>query len=161
MQHDMKDCGAACLCMIASYYGKKHSLHFMREVTHTGQNGVTMQGISDGAVKLGINVEAYEAAPEELEEMFQLEQKPIIVHLKTNHFIVLYKVKKGGFYIIDPAIGKYRLNKDKFAEVFSGYVMMFEDRGLDFDHKEEKKKNKMIPSFLFIIIHEVMLNQVW
>ena len=144
MQHDMKDCGAACLCMIASYYGKKHSLHFMREVTHTGQNGVTMQGISDGAVKLGINVEAYEAAPEELEEMFQLEQKPIIVHLKTNHFVVLYKVKKGGFYIIDPAIGKYRLNKDKFAEVFSGYVMMFEDRGLDFDHKEEKKKNKII-----------------
>jgi len=144
MQHDMKDCGAACLCMIASYYGKKHSLHFMREVTHTGQNGVTMQGISDGAVKLGINVEAYEAAPEELEEMFQLEQKPIIVHLKTNHFVVLYKVKKGGFYIIDPAIGKYRLNKDKFAEVFSGYVMMFEDRGLEFDHKEEKKKNKII-----------------
>ena len=144
MQHDMKDCGAACLCMIASYYGKKHTLRFMREVTHTGQNGVTMQGLSDGAEKIGINVEAYEATTEELEEIFQTGQKPMIVHLKTNHFVVLYKVKKGGFYIIDPAIGKYHLNKDKFAEIFSGYVMMFEDCGLDFDQKEEKKKNKII-----------------
>ena len=144
MQHDMKDCGAACLCMIASYYGKKHSLRFMRDVTHTGQNGVTMQGLSDGAEKIGIHGEAYEAAPEELEEILQSEQKPMIIHLKSNHFVVLYEVKKGRFYIMDPAIGKYQLNKEKFAGVFSGYVMMFEDSGLDYDQKEEKKKNRII-----------------
>jgi len=67
-QHDEKDCGAASLCMVAIFYGKKHSLRYMRELTHTNQSGVTMRGIVEGAQSIGIQAEAYEASIEELAE---------------------------------------------------------------------------------------------
>lgn len=65
-QHDVKDCGAASLCMISAFYGKKHSLRYMRELTHTDQSGVTIRGIVEGAQVIGIQAEAFEAELEEL-----------------------------------------------------------------------------------------------
>lgn len=39
---------------------------------------------------------------------------PCIIHWKQDHFVVLYKIRKGYFYISDPAYGKIRLKQDVF-----------------------------------------------
>ncbi len=143
-QHDAKDCGAACLCTISQFFGKKHSLYFMREMTHTSQNGVTLLGISEGAEKIGICADAYESTLEELETYLKKNKIPVIAHLKANHFVVIYKVNQKQVFVSDPASGKYRMNAESFREAWSGYLLLFSDLGKDIDQEEDIKNIHLI-----------------
>ena len=42
---------------------------------------------------------------------------PCILHWNQNHFVVLYKIDRNGqrFHISDPAKGRYKLNREEFA----------------------------------------------
>ena len=42
LQHNVEDCGAACLATIAKYYGRIFTLARTREATGTGQLGTTL-----------------------------------------------------------------------------------------------------------------------
>ena len=130
-QHDHADCGAACLLMISLYYNKKHSLCFMRELTHTDQNGTTFQGICEGAEKIGINAEGYKASTEELSAYLKKEKKPVIVHFKKNHYAIVYRMGKKKVFLADPGEGRRSMSLEKFSECWSGYMMVFTDQGKD------------------------------
>ena len=58
LQHDECDCGAACLCMIAGYYGLKLPVSNCRELTKTDQMGTNLYGIVDGAEQIGLEATA-------------------------------------------------------------------------------------------------------
>ena len=47
-QFYLTDCGAACLAMIASYFGKQISVAQVREFTKTDTEGTNLQGLVDG-----------------------------------------------------------------------------------------------------------------
>ena len=49
-QPDSMDCGPACLAMISEYYGKRHTLEYLRENCFIGHDGVSL--ISDFFIKL-------------------------------------------------------------------------------------------------------------
>ena len=147
-QHDSKDCGAACLCSISRYYGKKHSLRFLRMLTHTGQDGVSFQGIAEAAERIGLNTEAYEATMNELLTYIKTEKKPVIVHLKSNHFVIAYKVRKNKLCISDPASGKYGLSVEQFQQRWSGFFMSFFDLGSDKDIEETTQKMSFITNII-------------
>lgn len=52
-QFDAKDCGPACLCMIAKYYGKSYTQEYLRKLMFIGRDGVSLLGITKAAEKLG------------------------------------------------------------------------------------------------------------
>ncbi len=130
-QHDHADCGAACLLMISLYFNKKHSLCFMRELTHTDQNGTTFQGICEGAEKIGINAEGYKASTEELSAYLKKEKKPVIVHFKKNHYAIVYRMAKKKVFLADPGEGMRIIPLDKFSECWSGHMLVFTNQGKD------------------------------
>lgn len=45
-QFDAKDCGAACLRMIAKYYGKSYSLDILRKRSFISREGVSLLGVN-------------------------------------------------------------------------------------------------------------------
>lgn len=51
-QLDARDCGAACLQMIARHYGKSYSLRTLREYSFISREGASLMGIVDAAEKL-------------------------------------------------------------------------------------------------------------
>lgn len=67
-QHDISDCGPACFAMISNYYGLRYPLQRFRELTRTGKNGTSLQGIIDGAKNLGFDAEALSGNYSELIE---------------------------------------------------------------------------------------------
>ena len=67
-QHDISDCGPACFAMISNYYGVRYSLQRFRELTRTGKNGTSLQGIIDGAQNLEFDAEALSGNYSELIE---------------------------------------------------------------------------------------------
>ena len=88
-QHDAMDCGAACLRMIAKYYGKHYSLESLREKTYITREGVSMLGISDAAENIGFRTLGVHVSFEKLLEA----PLPCIVHWRQEHFVVVYDIK--------------------------------------------------------------------
>lgn len=131
-QHDERDCGAACLSMIASHYGLKYPISKYRELTKTDQNGANLYGLCDAAQKIGFKAEALSGNIEELlESINKGEIKfPFIAHIITEdymqHFVVVLNIKNNKFIIADPAKNKIKYTVEQFAELWNGYIVTFE-----------------------------------
>ena len=98
-QHDAMDCGPACLCMIARYFGKSYPLEWLRSKSHITNQGVSLSGISHAAENIGLETESGTIT---FADLMDKENLPCIAHWNQNHFVVLYKVKKGKiFYVAD------------------------------------------------------------
>lgn len=115
-QPDSMDCGPTCLRMIAKHYGKNFSLQTLRERTQIGKEGVNMLGISEAAESIGFRTVAAQLTLKQLKQEAIL---PAILHWNQNHFIVLYKIKRGTFYIADPGRGLLKCTEQEFT---SGWI---------------------------------------
>lgn len=111
-QMDMMDCGATCLRIVFKYYRKLISIHKIRKLCQTTKNGVNLLGISEAAERLGFRTYGVRLS---LEQLNQIEL-PAILHWNQNHFVVLYKIRKGKYYISDPATGLISYGEKEFAK---------------------------------------------
>jgi ATP-binding cassette subfamily B protein len=87
-QHDITDCGAACLATISKQHGLKTSISRIREVAGTDKMGTSAMGVIKAAERLGFSAKGMKGDKDAFMSGFPL---PAIAHLCT-------KVKQ--FYII-------------------------------------------------------------
>ena len=109
---DEMDCGATCLRIIFKYYGKLVSIHKIRKLCQTTKSGVNLLGISEAAEKLGFRTYGVRLSLEQLKEV----ELPCILHWNQNHFVVLYKIRRGKYYISDPASGLLSYDEKEFSK---------------------------------------------
>ena len=132
LQHDERDCGAACLAMIAAYYGLKMPLAKFRSLTKTDRSGTNIYGLTDGAKHIGFDSDALQGTQDELLKGIQNGEIkfPFIAHIVNDigmlHFVVIYGLKNGRFLIADPGKGKKKTRLDEFFEHWTGYIVTFE-----------------------------------
>ncbi|MDO5615561.1 MAG: peptidase domain-containing ABC transporter [Cruoricaptor ignavus] len=117
-QHDQMDCGPACLAMVASHYGKKIPLQYLRDKSFITREGVSLLGIGEAADKIGFQHISAKLKTED----FDKELLPCILHWNQNHFVVLHKISKNIFTgktvykIADPAHGFISLDEKRFKK---------------------------------------------
>ena len=112
-QSDSMMCGIACLQMMCAYYGKKYNKDFISKICFATTEGVSLLGIKNAAVKLGFNTISGRITIGKLPSAML----PCILHWNQNHFVVLYKVKKGRkFYVADPGKGLITYTTDEFKQ---------------------------------------------
>lgn len=111
-QHDLMQCGAACLAMICHYYGKSLLLEETEKYCHVGKRGVSLLGISEAAQELGFYTRAARFTLKQLCDI----NSPCILYWNQNHFVVLYKTKKNKFYIADPGHGLLTYDIETFKK---------------------------------------------
>ena len=63
-QHDITDCGAACLATISKQYGLKIPITKIREVAGTDKQGTNVYGLTLAAKELGYDTKAVKAEKE-------------------------------------------------------------------------------------------------
>lgn len=95
------DCGPTCLRMIAKHYGKNFTLQRLRDTAGINREGVSLLGISEAAEKIGFRTMGSRLTIEQLKDL----SLPAILHWNQNHFVVLYRIKNGNYYIADPGSG--------------------------------------------------------
>lgn len=120
-------CGIACLQMICSYYHKEYTLERLANCCFATTEGVSLLGISEAARKLGLNTTCGRMT------IGQLAQVPLpcILHWNQNHFVVLYKIRRGkNFYIADPGKGKIRYTKEEFKSHWISTTSQGEEKGV-------------------------------
>lgn len=130
-QHDSMQCGIACLQMVCNYYGKEYSLNYLSNICHATTEGVSMHGISEAAVALGLNAICGKATVDQLLSA----QLPAILHWGQNHFVVLYKIrqrKKGKclFYVADPGKGFIEYDASEFQSCWISLKSNGEEKGI-------------------------------
>ena len=69
-QHDIKDCGAACLSMICRHYKLKLPMARFRELIKVDNNGANIYGLVYGANKLGLKATALQGNAVEFIDSF-------------------------------------------------------------------------------------------
>lgn len=132
LQHDMRDCGAACLAMIAKHYGISLTIAECRELTRTDRDGTNLYGLVDAGTALGFSADALSGSREELVKSINNGEikTPFIAHIISEHvmlhFVVVKKCENGFFYINDPGKGKEKLSFDDFFDCWTGYIVTFE-----------------------------------
>lgn len=110
-QPDQMDCGPTCLRMVAKHFGRNIKLQTLRQLCEINREGVSLLGISDAAEKVGFRSLGAKLNLSELKEA----ELPCILHWRQNHFVVLYKIKNGRYFIADPAAGLIKLTEAEFA----------------------------------------------
>ena len=112
-QHDAMQCGITCLQMLCKYYGHERTSEELSGYCFATNEGVSLLGISEAADKIGFHTVCgkFEAGA------LRSAPLPCILHWNQNHFVVLYKVKKGKhFYIADPGKGLVKYNTEEFKQ---------------------------------------------
>jgi ATP-binding cassette subfamily B protein len=150
-QISMVECGAACLAMVLSYYGRKTTISEVREQCGIGRDGLSALGIVKSARKYGMRVKALSLE----ENDFRFVPLPAIVHWEFNHFIVVERWSPKYVEVVDPASGRKRLSAKEFDEGFTGVVITMEP-GVQFS-RVNKISHLSLKTYAKAYIHQAPL----
>jgi len=116
LQPDSKDCGPTCIKIIAKFFGKTISVEELRQLSETTREGTTLLNLSDTAEKIGFRTLGVKLSAKTLKKA----TLPCVLHWNNAHFVVLYSIKKGHYYISDPAYGLIKYTEREFLDRWIG-----------------------------------------
>ena len=133
LQDGYKDCGVCCLLFIIRFYGGDVSKEYLRELTNTTKDGVSLFNIIEAAKIIGFDASGLSGKIEDI----NVNNLPCIAHfnIKKNykHFVVLYKIDhiKRQVTIMDPAKGFRVLSFSEYNLLTSNnYAFLFPKKKL-------------------------------
>jgi ATP-binding cassette, subfamily B, bacterial len=127
IQHDINDCGPACLKMIAKYYGRNYSIESLRQKCFINRTGVSLLGISGAAESIGFRTRGLKLSFDQLKRDVVL---PCIAHWNQEHFIIIRKVSDDKIITIDPAFGMVTYSRAEFTRSWFSTVQDSENLGI-------------------------------
>ena len=114
------ECGAACLAMIMTYYGKPTSVSYLRNKCGVGRDGLTARALAMAARAEGFKSTSYSLESSLLSSI----NLPAILHRNFNHFVVLERWRPDRCHIVDPSGGHKIVLREEFDRAFAGIVML-------------------------------------
>ncbi|WP_293927134.1 peptidase domain-containing ABC transporter [Sphingobacterium sp. UBA6320] len=138
-QHDIRDCGAACLASVASYYGLDIPIAKIRQYCHTDTRGTNVLGMIQGLQELGFTAKGVKGSIDAIPQI----PLPAIAHVVLNgqlqHYVVIYKVHKNQIKVMDPGPGKVQqYSMEEFQKIWTGVLILLEPNEY-FKQRNEKK----------------------
>lgn len=139
-QHDLNDCGVACLATISKQYGLKIPISKIREIAGTDKQGTSAFGVIKAAEQLGFSAKGVKASkPEDLFSEFPL---PAIAHVIIDnaflHYVVIHKISRKEVLIADPGRGIVKYKPEDFFKIWTG-VLIFMVPSAEFKKGNETK----------------------
>lgn len=113
------ECGIACLCMIANYYGSNIDINFLRQSYSLSLKGITLRSVMKIADSLNFETRAVRLEVDHVKNL----KLPAILHWDLMHFVVLKEVRKDTIVINDPSRGEIKLSINEFSKHFTGVAL--------------------------------------
>ncbi len=155
-QHDITDCGAACLASISAFYGLQLPISKIRQLASTDRKGTNILGLINAADRLGFEAKGVKSklsdGANNLEPLHKIPT-PAIAHVIKNgkllHYVVIYEVKKDKIRIMDPGTGtlEWRSLED-FNKEWTGVLVLLMPRD---DFEKGNKSVSMLRRFAFLL----------
>ena len=124
-QHDITDCGAACLASISAYYKLEIPIARIRQYAGTDKKGTNVLGLIEAAQKLEFEAKGVRG---DFDSLYKIP-KPAIAHVivkeQLQHYVVIYGIDKRHVKIMDPGTGKIKKNTHKeFKKEWTGVLVL-------------------------------------
>lgn len=124
-QHDITDCGAACLASVCSWYNLEIPVATIRQMASTDMKGTNVLGMIEASEKLKLSAKGVKGPFESLFTIPLPAIAHVIIKNVYHHYVVIYKMMKRYVIIMDPADGKIqKKTHDEFREVWSGALII-------------------------------------
>lgn len=126
-QHDMTDCGAACLLSLIRYYGGESSILHLREISGTSNSGTTLLGLYQAAETMGFDAQGAEANG--ILDLIE-HGKPcilaVIIDKVLSHFVICYGYENERFIISDPGKGVVEMTEQELSDTWTRKCLLLE-----------------------------------
>lgn len=127
LQHEVSECGAACLGMVLGHFGRYVPLEELRHAAAVNRDGTKASNIVKAAKLYGLVARGFSRKPEDVKAL----PLPAVVFWNFNHFITIERIHGSTVHVNDPATGPRTMTMAEFDEGFTGVVLTFE-KGPDF-----------------------------
>lgn len=120
-QQEHMDCGAACLRMVARYYG--HELDYPSLMSLAGVNryGTSLLDLSQAGERLGFITTGIQADWDVLRSV----DLPAIAHMQDrHHFVVVWRVTRKGVLVGDPSFATRFIPHEEFRRAWRGVLLL-------------------------------------
>lgn len=125
-QHDIKDCGAACLASIGNHYKVNLPIARIRQFANTDKRGTNVLGIIEAAEKMGFTAKGVKGDLDALAKIPLPTIAHIVVNKQLHHYVVIYSVTKTKITVMDPGKGKMiTYSYKEFKETWTGVLILF------------------------------------
>ena len=124
-QHDMSDCGVACLASIAKHHRQRVPIARLRQYAHTDKLGTSMLGLVRAAQQLGYSAKGVRATPESLARA----PMPMVAHVRlatgAHHYVVVERADERNVWLMDPDGGERRTEpRAEFDARWTGVLLL-------------------------------------
>jgi ATP-binding cassette subfamily B protein len=119
------ECGSVCLAMLACAFGRPTDAAEARALAGSSRFGLRAGDIASAAKLLGFDARLVKL--HDIDELRWLD-RPVILHWRFNHFVVLERSGKYDATILDPALGRRRISRAELNASYTG-VMIWLDPG--------------------------------
>ena len=124
-QHDITDCGAACLASVSAHYNLKIPIARIRQWAGTDKKDTNAWGLVKAAEKLGFSAKGVKGELEGMSEAPLPAIAHVVVKKMLQHYVVVYKFTKDYVEIMDPGDGQmHRKTHAEFAEEWTGVLIL-------------------------------------
>lgn len=113
------DCAAACLTMVLKGLGAKVDLTLVRDAMSSSVAGASVRSILDCSSKFGCLARALSVKVADLNRV----KLPAILHWELNHFVVLSRIIRGNYEIIDPGRGRVLVTREELELSYTGILV--------------------------------------
>ncbi|MDR2043181.1 MAG: peptidase domain-containing ABC transporter [Clostridium sp.] len=124
-QHDISDCGAACLATILKQYGRRLPITRIREIAGTDRQGTNAYGMVKAAGELGFTAKAVKGGRNSVFSGFPL---PAVAHVLADgsrpHYIVIHKITQKRIMVADPGKGLVKYTPEEFLQIWTGILIL-------------------------------------
>ena len=157
MQYDSMQCGIACLQMICKFYGLNIGFNRLSNLCFATTEGMSLLGINLAAKELGFHSVCSKVSI----ELVKQAVLPCILHWNQNHFVVLYRTRRGKetkFYIADPGKGLLVYKEKDLIQYWISTQSDGEEKGIalflqptsEFYKQQEEQMEESKHSFSFL-----------
>lgn len=124
-QHDITDCGAACLASISAHYKLLLPIARIRQYACTDKKGTNVLGMIEAAQKLGFQAKGVKGKFESLLKIPMPAIAHVIIQERLHHYVVIYEVTDKHVVVMDPAFGKIeKKTHEAFQQIWSGVLIL-------------------------------------
>lgn len=135
LQIAQTECGLCCVKTLLKYYGFDISMTELRQIEEPGRDGLSTKQIKKLFNKFNLISNTYKIKNP---NAFKILTFPVIAFWKGNHFICIEKIENNCAIIMDPSIGRVKIDLEEFFENFSGIIIT------SYPNETFKKRKKSI-----------------
>lgn len=142
LQMSATECGAACLAMVLTAFGRATRIAECRDRLEIGRDGANGLRIAQLARNMGLSVRALSV---DLHQARNL-RTPAIIHWNFNHYVVLERWDGARAVVVDPALGRRTLDRQEFSDGFTGVALELSPT----DEFRKRRRNGALEAWRFV-----------